>query len=69
MAKSSSVKGGVFGISMVGKINPATGEQMYNIPGVFSTCVGWSYILFGGCVLIIVGAYFGFGGLKGDVLS
>lgn len=64
-----NAKGGIFGISMVGRVNPATGESQYNIPGVFSSAAGWATIWFGVCVVVIVGSYFGFGGLNGDVLS
>lgn len=60
---------GMFSIADVGRFNPLTGENAYAIPGVFQTAAGWATIWFGVCVVIIVGTYFGFGGLKGDVLS
>lgn len=60
---------GIFSIADVGRINPLTGENAYQIPGVFSTAAGWATIWFVVCVGVIVGTYFGFGGLKGDVLS
>ena len=46
-----------------------TGESPYNINGALSTPAAWATIWFGVCVLVLVGSYFGFGGLKGDVLS
>lgn len=60
---------GMFGIADVGRFNPLTGESPYNIPGIFQTAAGWATIWFVVCTGIIVGVYFGFGGLKGDVLS
>jgi hypothetical protein len=64
-----NAKGGIFGISMAGRINPATGENQYAIPGMFSSAAGWATIYFVIAAGIIIGSYFGFGGLKGDVLS
>lgn len=63
------MKFGIASIASVGRVNPQTGESQYNLPGVFDSAAGWATIWFGVCVLVIVGAYFGFGGLKGDVLS
>lgn len=65
------MKGGTYGIADVGRFNPLTGDSPFQLPtsDIFSTPAGWATIWFGACVLVIVGFYFGFGGLKGDVLS
>lgn len=65
----AQVGAGVGAIAEVGRRNPADGSPAYHIRTVFEKPITWAAVFAGLGAAYLIGMYFAFGGIHGDVAS